>query len=71
MTYTFDDHGLIEYSVEGHTIRIFREWDEKDEDFRAHYSYAAEIDDVDNEGHVYTSLRDAKEMALFRATGRE
>ena len=61
--YTFAEHGMIEYVNRGHIVRIFANFDEGDE----RVLYSVEINEIDNEGPVYTSQREAREVATWRS----
>ena len=58
ITFTFEDHGMIEYVNSGHIVRIFYE--------RQFRTYSVEIDDIDTYGALYTSQREAREEAAYR-----
>ena len=70
--YTFEDHGMIEYVSSGHIVRIYKENDRsRRSQWRYANHYSVEIDEIDNEGPVYTSQREAREVATWRIkTGR-
>ena len=64
---SFAKHGQIEYVSKGHLVQIFQ--DENEDDDGRYNVYAVQVDDVDDEGFIYTSQREAREAAADRING--
>lgn len=63
MTYTFAEHGMVSYQLKGHGVDIYQDYNEDDGGYTV---YAVAIDGLDLEGYMYTSQREAREMAAYR-----